>query len=326
MERQLQLFNTNRSPAFRGLEPDLALSYDSSRGLRNIPAAGGLLGLGWTIDGLSVIERVSGSAAPPKDASGNVTGNKPAAGKGAPAYGVASLPPDSFVIDDAEMVACVDLVLPTPSPSCVQASGDTGERYATRFERFRKVRFLASTNKWEVTGQDGTKTTYTALDGGTSTTTFRWHIRSVMDTKGNHVDYTWSCETDKHCAIDRIQYFNTSTPGSTPATLSASTPVGEVRFRTKELQDAADQVHSNPVTYATGFEIRHIRKRLKFIEVSAVTASGALSAVRRYNLSYQEAQESGLSLLTSVQKVGMAGARATLCQLESVRIPKSVER
>jgi len=45
-------------PAFRGLEPGLSLSYDSSRGLRNIPSAGGLLGVGWSLDGLSVIEKI----------------------------------------------------------------------------------------------------------------------------------------------------------------------------------------------------------------------------------------------------------------------------
>ena len=37
-------------PAFHGLEPQLALTYDSSRG-------NGFVGVGWKVDGLSVIER-----------------------------------------------------------------------------------------------------------------------------------------------------------------------------------------------------------------------------------------------------------------------------
>ena len=48
-------------PEFRGLEPKLALTYDSARGLRNIPSAGGWLGVGWSISGMSAIERVSGA-------------------------------------------------------------------------------------------------------------------------------------------------------------------------------------------------------------------------------------------------------------------------
>ena len=45
-------------PGFRGLEPRLSLSYDSARGIRNIPNAGGLLGIGWSLDGLSVVSAI----------------------------------------------------------------------------------------------------------------------------------------------------------------------------------------------------------------------------------------------------------------------------
>ena len=76
-------------PAFRGLEPKLSLSYDSARGIRNIPNAGGWLGVGWSVDGLSVIERVSGSAAP---AAGT---DKKSGGRGLASFGAAGFPANS---------------------------------------------------------------------------------------------------------------------------------------------------------------------------------------------------------------------------------------
>ena len=56
-------------PAFRGIEPKLKLSYDSARGVRNAPSTGSWLGVGWKLDGLSAIERVSGSWKPLVDFS-----------------------------------------------------------------------------------------------------------------------------------------------------------------------------------------------------------------------------------------------------------------
>jgi Salmonella virulence plasmid 65kDa B protein len=69
-------------PKFRGLEPNLSLSYDSARGIRNIAAVGGWTGVGWTISGLSAIERISGSPIPA------VGQPKLPSGMGAPAWGL----------------------------------------------------------------------------------------------------------------------------------------------------------------------------------------------------------------------------------------------
>ena len=80
-------------PAFRGIEPDLRLVYDSASGLRNLPAAGAEFGVGWSLQGVSAIQRVSGTPAP---AAGQ---NKRPSGRGAPAYGAAGFAADSFVLD-----------------------------------------------------------------------------------------------------------------------------------------------------------------------------------------------------------------------------------
>lgn len=290
-------------PAFRGLEPDLALNYDSARGLRNMPSAGGLLGLGWAIDGLPVVERVSGSLDPTRNASGVPTVNKASGGRGLPAYGTASLPSDNFMVDGSELIACTDLKDPTQSPSCTQATNDSGVRYTTRFERFQKIRFNTAANRWEITGRDGTLTTYAALDGGTSDTSFRWQIQSVKDPKGNHVDYSWSCAADFDCVIAKIEYFNAPAPASNPASLAATTPLGQILFNTDDISTDLD----NPYTYASGKDMRVLTRRFSAIQVSTVLDNGTLSAVRRYDFTYQAAAGTGLSLLSQVQKVGLNG-------------------
>ena len=138
-------------PAFRGLEPKLALSYDSVRGIRNIPGAGGILGVGWSLEGVSVIERISGSVF-------TAGAEKPVGGRGAPAYGVAGLPPDSFALDGEELVPCAEVLNPASAPSCAAAfaTGQTG--YAARIENHQRIR--QSGNTWEVTAGDGTLYSY----------------------------------------------------------------------------------------------------------------------------------------------------------------------
>src|SRR6478609_7788444 len=48
-------------PAFRDLQPDLKLVYDSSSGVLAMSSVGSELGVGWSLRGVSVIQRVSGT-------------------------------------------------------------------------------------------------------------------------------------------------------------------------------------------------------------------------------------------------------------------------
>src|SRR5688572_17516221 len=48
-----------REPDFRGVEPNIKLNYDSSQGIANNAAHQNWLGLGWSLQGFSVIERAS---------------------------------------------------------------------------------------------------------------------------------------------------------------------------------------------------------------------------------------------------------------------------
>ena len=268
-------------PTFRGLEPHLSLSYDSSRGVRNLSNPGGLLGIGWSMDALSYIERMSGTDAPALNT------DKQASGHGVPAYGLTGMPADSFALDGEELIACTQIRFPATSPSCL---GVPANGYAARIENFQRIRQDASANTWEVTAKDGTKSLYTSLEGGTSATTFRWHLQSVTDRRGNHIDYSYSCNAAFECTIASISYKN---QGSTTA-------ISTISFAAEAPTDIT------PATYATGKDIRSATLRLRAIRIY----NGA-SLVRAYALNFTKSLSSGQSRLISVQQYGKDATPAT---------------
>ena len=160
-------------PAFHGIEPNLALTYNSSRG-------NGFVGVGWELAGLSVIERAS-------------------PGKGTPNYDSN----DIFLLDGQELIACV---AGTVSPSCA-----TGGSHATKVESYLRIKQDTIANTWEVTGRDGAVTTYSAVMGPNTSVepdTYRWAMSSVVDTHGNTVTYNWWCDGTPavECYPDTITY------------------------------------------------------------------------------------------------------------------------
>ncbi|MEI7598785.1 MAG: SpvB/TcaC N-terminal domain-containing protein, partial [Aestuariivirga sp.] len=264
-------------PAFRGLEPDLKLVYDSSSGIRNLPPAGGELGTGWTLQGVSAIQRISGTPAP---MAGQ---NKAPSGRGVPAYGAAGFPTDSFALDGTELVPCTEVASPASTPSCATASS-LQTAYSGRFETFMRIRANPSSNSWEVTSRDGVKSTYTSLEGGPSEVTFRWHLSSVTDRRGNHVDYGWNCAFG-HCTISTIRAFSAGT----------GAPASEIVFHT---QDRPDRI-----TYGDGRGMRAMSKRITAIEIRS---GGQLRGA--YALGYETSASTRLSRLTEVRKYGVDAA------------------
>ncbi|MCA3556536.1 FG-GAP-like repeat-containing protein, partial [Aestuariivirga sp.] len=256
-------------PGFHGIEPDLRLVYDSSSGIRNLPPTGGELGVGWTLQGVSAIQRVSGTAPP---AAGQ---NKAPSGRGVPAYGAAGFTPDSFLLDGTELVPCTEVANPQSTPSCA-----TGGTHTSRFETYLRIRRDVGANSWEVTGRDGVTSLYTSLEGGSADLAFRWHLASVTDRRGNRMDYGWSCESG-HCTIASIKAFSQGT----------SAPASEVLFFTEARPDR--------ITYGDGRGMRAMTKRITTIQVK----SGG-QPQSAYRLGYQTSASTGLSRLTAVQKYG----------------------
>ena len=154
-------------PTFHGLEPHLALGYDSGSG-------DGPLGAGWGLLGLSEVRR-----------------NSP--GKGTPAYDSS----DRYFVDGAELLRCGPGVV---SPSCQHPPPSTPgttftASYATRSETYKRIAFELNTDggRWHVWLKDGTHLIYTAATvspvGPFADRSGRWTLATVQDTVGNTVQY-----------------------------------------------------------------------------------------------------------------------------------------
>lgn len=124
-------------PPFFGIEPKLALTYESKVG-------NGPLGMGWRVGGLSVIQRAS-------------------PGRGAPTFDGN----DVYLLDGQQLTAC------TTGMSTTAASCAAGGTHTTRVESFlRIVRNGGSVNNWFLRMRNGTRLTYlpiAAFTGGTLT-------------------------------------------------------------------------------------------------------------------------------------------------------------
>ena len=154
-------------PAFHGLEPHLAIGYDSGSG-------DGLLGAGWGLLGLSEVRRSS-------------------PGKGTPVYDSS----DRYFVDGAELLRCGPGVV---SPSCQHPPPSTpgtafAASYATRSETYKRIAFEPNTDggRWHVWLKDGTHLIYTAANvspvGPFADRSGSWTLATVQDTVGNTVQY-----------------------------------------------------------------------------------------------------------------------------------------
>ncbi|MEZ4399165.1 MAG: FG-GAP-like repeat-containing protein [Kofleriaceae bacterium] len=136
-------------PSWHGLEPALAISYASS-------TRHGWVGAGMTLEGVSMIERVS-------------------ARLGTPTYTAA----DTYLLDGEPMIACVG---GSPSPSCL-----TGGTHTTKHERYARI--VKSGTTWTVTSPDGVAARYTTLAEPVAVVTSR------TDLSGNTVTYSYATAT-----------------------------------------------------------------------------------------------------------------------------------
>ncbi|HEY3359570.1 MAG TPA: FG-GAP-like repeat-containing protein [Polyangia bacterium] len=159
------------APPFFQLKPELGLVYSSG-------GADGAAGVGWSVAGVGVIERVG-------------------ARRGAPAFAGWQ---DTFLLDGQELVAC-----PTAGPSASCAAGGT---HATKIESYVKIARDATADKWYVWTATGVKKTYAAVLA-TGSGTFRYGLVEVRDVSGNAVTYNWWCEAGADCYPDTVTYSHT---------------------------------------------------------------------------------------------------------------------
>ncbi|WJI53525.1 FG-GAP-like repeat-containing protein [Mesorhizobium sp. C089B] len=177
-------------PDFHGIEPQIALNYNSSRKTKTGGLYQGWLGYAWGLEGFDVIERAT-------------------PGYGMPAYDAN----DIYLLDGQAMVACAAGMV---SPSCA-----TGGTHATENESYRRIALNGTTNEWKVTDRDGTVSTFRSVAAVANLTptagtpaydlamSYRWLLTSVADTNGNSVTYTYTCPASPVCYPDAVSYNGT---------------------------------------------------------------------------------------------------------------------
>ncbi|MGH6933315.1 MAG: SpvB/TcaC N-terminal domain-containing protein [Dongiaceae bacterium] len=219
-------------PPFRGLEPNISLSYDSGRD-------NGFVGVGWRLGGLSVIERSS-----PRF--------------GTPRYDAT----DIFYLDGDELKACVAGMT---SPSCT-----TGGTHTTRIESFLKIRRDTAANTWEVWNRDGTKLTYqrvgiwgtyspTDPDAVKRATAHRWLLQTVTDTHGQTVTYGYWCDGVPDCYVDTITYNGNTVrfyreSRTDPISYATGAGLAAINYRLKSVDVlvGGQRARAFALTYGTG--------------------------------------------------------------------------
>ncbi len=133
-------------PSYHGLEPQLNLQYNSS-------GRDSWLGFGWTLGGISMIQRASPN-------------------KGLPGFNAN----DISLLDGTELIPCTVL----------------GGTHCTRVQSFTRIEYEPGGDRWRVTGTGGSSATYEPLFQ-VNGITFRWYVTRIEDLHGNHTDYEYDC-------------------------------------------------------------------------------------------------------------------------------------
>ncbi|MDJ0947184.1 MAG: FG-GAP-like repeat-containing protein, partial [Kiloniellales bacterium] len=247
-------------PGVAGMEPDLSLVYSSGAG-------NGLLGLGWSLGGLSVIHRCARTLA-----QDGVNG------------GVNLNAEDRFCLDGQRLVAVSG------------AYGADGTEYRTEIDGFARIfsygtagtgpeSFTVETKSRRILEYGVTADSRVEQQGG-ATVRF-WALNRVFDPMGNIMDLVYDENTaGQTFKILRIDYAGNSAAGTTPQS--------QVAF-----------VYESRPDHRSGYlggSVLNTTERLRRIET---WTDGAL--VREYRLTYDMSQRTGRSRLRSITECEAAG-------------------
>lgn len=233
-------------PPFHGLEPKLGLSYSSGAG-------NGWLGVGWSLSGLSLIERASpGGGAPRWDGT------------------------DIYQLDGTDLIACTTL-------------GGTHCPERQSFQRVVRVTTnngdsVCNSNCWYVLSGTGITSTYTPLYA-VGANIYRWALKTVEDPRGNTVTYNYWCDPGQNCYLDNITYtgakiifYRELRPD--PMSFANGNYVGGTNFRLKAIDVLAGAV--NP-SCSAGVTCAYRARTYQFNYTnSASTGRSLLASVQTY--------------------------------------------
>lgn len=269
-------------PAFRGLEPKLGLAYRS-----HVKLGGGsrqTVSQGWSLSGLSVIERRS-------------------AGGGVPSYDNTQ---DIFVLDGMELMACADGNATAPwqygyparyktdqkSASCL-----AGGQFSTQLESYRKITRTGApgtaNSEFTVWRPDGTQYVYRSigeLAGVSASATGddfkvafqrKWLLSEIRDAQAtpNVVAFSYAFEVKEKAYSHR------------------PTLIEYAGYRV-QLHNTADHSQARKVATGTGYFEDNPRM------LQSVSVWDGSQPIRAYALTYTDSPALGLRRLSSVQEYG----------------------
>ncbi len=249
-------------PGVAGLSPDLSLLYRS-------PKKNGVLGVGWVLDGVSVIKRCSRTIAQDGARSGiDYSAN------------------DRFCLDNERLVATVD------------PYGDNGTEYRTEIQSFSKVvsngtagtgplSFTVWTKSGQILEYGNTADSRVEVPGQTDVR--YWALNKVSDRFGNEMTFSYAEDTTATSATENTHKLTRIDYGGN--TSQSTVAQASVRIT----YEARTDTRVNYVAQARS----QLLERLKTIDTYAKIA-GADALVKRYNLAYAPSVATGRSRLTSV--------------------------
>lgn len=268
-------------PGTAGMEPELSFVFNSN-------GSNGLLGVGWSIGGLSTITR-GGKTLLHDDVLEGVQWNNT----------------DPFYLDGQRLVL-VD-----------GEHGEAGSEYRTEIESFIRIRLLVNPNSsddlyFKIETKDGLVMTYgSSADsmvrlGSSARRPYTWALESIRDTVGNWIDFKYANGADQSIndnysyAIEE-HYIKQVSYGSSGLTKA----LASIDF---EYEDRSDSVEAVKM-YISGEELS-LTKRLKEVTVN----TGDSDLIRKYHIAYEYGPTSKLSRVVSIQQEAA----------DSVFLPKTI--
>ena len=265
-----------------GATPSLGLQYNSQRG-------NGLLGIGWTLDGLSAISRCRQTFA--QD------------GKAQP---LTFMDKDRFCLDGQR------LLLTDDSPT--QTYGAPNSKYKTEIDGFLTVTAkdgsAGQPDYFEVVRKDGSVSRYGAKGasaaeqrvynpgGAVVDKVLTWALQVVRDSVGNRIVYSYTADEQGH-RISKISY----------AYGSGNTARAEVDFTYEGRQD-------DTVGYLAGYKLQSTQ-RLEEITVHSAGSTGGLVALRKYKLRYRSIATNATDVLSRLAGISECVGTSSVCLPET---------
>lgn len=265
------------TPGSAGVQPPISISYNSQSG-------NGLLGLGWSLQGFSVISRASQTLAQ----DGKIKG-------------IDYNSSDRFALD-GERLVLVDTNT---------VYGGNNVEYRTEQNAFYKIVSLGSggepstfrvyTNAGYIMEYGATDDTRVKVEG---TKTIFWLVEKVIDIKGNYYTFKYSKndQTAEYYPIE-INYTGNAAAGLVP--------FASVKFEYESRTDSTEQFRNDSKIVGSSKRIKSVKNYY------------GDTVVRSYSFTYQYTP-TNLSQLTSLQECGMKGEchDPTIFKYSNSDIPK----